>query len=429
MLPGFFVLNSSRIDQARGVLRGLVFLILADLVFLQHGRLPTIEGFSLRFILFTLTIAGCLILFFWVPSLKRRLFLKPVQGWLWVTILLIGVAVPLWGALWGIAGGAPWRDVLNDANGHAFYLMALPMALALDPKDPGWLFRTLQRLVICFSAICIVIYVAAVTNGAASHFVEDFLRTRDLGFLNEFDDGRPYRLFLKSYILVLLVFALSAYRVLLRRSDRWDHAACCLTAVVLWNSYTRSIWGLIPVMLVVIAILHWRRSCMKFLLPLAVIAIFAVSSFIAVGLSQKIRIDDRDGTAAMRFGQAELLTASFLVSPICGAGFGSPVDANTGFSIELDLLNLLRKIGVIGLALYVAGFALPILSARRQWLETAGCPEPVAMFAIAMVVVFGMGAVNPYATASLGIGTLCIALTTLSAEQFSGMLHPPNSAA
>jgi hypothetical protein len=422
-------LNNSRIDQARAVVRGLVFLILADLVFLQHGRLPTIDGFSFRFLLFVLTISGCLFLFFWVPRSERRLFLKPVQGWLGVTVLLMGIAAPLWGALWGLAGGAPWGDVVNDANGHAFYLIALPMALALDDKDTGWLFRTLQRLVVCFSAICLVIYLAAVTNGSASNFVENFLRTHDLGFLNEFDDGRPYRLFLKSYILVLLVFALSAYRVLSRSGDRWDHAACYLTAVVLWNSYTRSIWGMIPVMVVVIAILHWRRCCMKFLLPLAVFAILAVSTFIAAGLSQKIRMDDRDGTAAMRFRQAELLAASFLESPICGAGFGSPVDANTGFSIELDLLNLLRKIGIIGLALYVAAFAMPILSARRQWLETAGCPEPVAMFAIAMVAVFGMGAVNPYATASLGIGTLCIALATLSAEQFSATRHPPNPAA
>jgi O-antigen ligase len=271
-------------------------------------------------------------------------------------------------------------------------------------------------MVVCLSAICLVIYLAAVTNGSASNFAENFLRTHDLGFLNEFDDGRPYRLFLKSYILVLLVFVLSAYRILLRRGDRWDHAACYLAAVVLWNSYTRSIWGLIPVMLVVIAILHWRRGCVKFLLPLGGIAILAVSSFIAAGLSQKIRIDDRDGTAAMRFGQAELLAASFLESPICGAGFGSPVDANTGFSIELDLLNLLRKIGIIGLALYVAAFAMPILSARRQWFETAGCPEPVAMFAIGMVAVFGMGAVNPYATASLGVGAMCIALVYLSAS-------------
>jgi hypothetical protein len=130
----------------------------------------------------------------------------------------------------------------------------------------------------------------------------------------------------------------------------------------------------------------------------------------------RLRLDDRDGTAAMRFGQAELLAASFLESPICGAGFGSPVDANTGFSIELDLLNLLRKIGIIGLALYVAAFAMPILSARRQWFETAGCPEPVAIFAIGMVAVFGMGAVNPYATASLGVGAMCIALVYLSAS-------------
>jgi len=169
-------------------------------------------------------------------------------------------------------------------------------------------------------------------------------------------------------------------------------------------------------MALMLAILHGRRCSIKPLLSWAGVAILVVALFIAAGLYHKIRIDDRDGTAAMRFGQAELLTASFLQHPICGAGFGSPVDAHTGFSIELDLLNLLRKIGIIGLVLYAAAFAMPLLSARRQWLAATGCPDSVALFLIAMVAVFGMGAVNPYATASLGIGTLCIALATLSVE-------------
>lgn len=42
MLPGF--LFSSRIYQARAVLREFLFLILVDLLFLLHGRLPTIEN-------------------------------------------------------------------------------------------------------------------------------------------------------------------------------------------------------------------------------------------------------------------------------------------------------------------------------------------------------------------------------------------------
>jgi len=142
-----------------------------------------------------------------------------------------------------------------------------------------------------------------------------------------------------------------------------------------------------------------------------------------------LRLDDRDGTAALRWEQAKTLTTSFLQHPVCGAGFGSPVDSKTGFSIELDLLNLFRKIGLAGLAIYLLAFLLPARIAWQQWSNADRCPEAVAFFAISLVAVFGMGAVNPYATASLGIGTLCIALATLSAEQFSGTRHPPNPAA
>jgi O-antigen ligase len=92
------------------------------------------------------------------------------------------------------------------------------------------------------------------------------------------------------------------------------------------------------------------------------------------------------------------------------------VDSKTGFSIELDLFNLFRKIGLAGLAMYLLAFFLPLRIAWQQWRQSDRCPEAVAFFAISLVAVFGMGAVNPYATASLGIGAMCIALAQLASS-------------
>lgn len=400
--------------MARAVLRGFVFFLLADLVFLQHGRLPTLDGYSLRFALFVSTMAATILLFLWLPKSDRWQFLSPLRGWFGITILLLGALVPIWGAIQGLLSGFPIGDVLNDANGHLFYWAAVPIALSLDPEDAGWTLRVLQRIVAVFCVLCLAVYLASVSSPASSHFVEEFLRTRDLGFLNEFTDDRPYRLFLKSYILVFVVCSMSAFRLVSRCGSRWDWVAFFLTAAVLWNSYTRSIWALVPVVGVVLALLHWRGRCLKFLLPVMAVILVLLPSLLVSKTGSRLRLDDRDGTAALRWEQAKTLATSFLQHPVCGAGFGSPVDSKTGFSIELDLLNLFRKIGLAGLAIYLLAFLLSARIAWQEWSNADRCPEAVAFFAISLVAVFGMGAVNPYATASLGIGAICIALAQLA---------------
>jgi hypothetical protein len=402
---------------AQRALRILVVLMLADLVFLQHGRFPSIDGFPVRFVLFALTLATAAILLVWLPGDQRYRFIAPVRPWLLGTVLLLGLLVPCWGTVRGWAEGIAWGALANDANGHLYYWAALPMALTLGGGETGWLLRVLQRIVVVFCLVCLAVYGAAVMNAVASDFVEHTLRTRELGFLNEFTDGRPYRLFFKSYIFVVVVCCLAAYRVALRQADRWDWVAFILTAAVLWNSYTRSIWVVVLLALVAVAALHWRRRCLKIVLPAAAAGLLAIPFLWGGATGGLLRLDDRDGTVGMRWQQAGDLAESFRARPLTGAGFGAPVDSVSGYSVELDLLNLARKIGLLGVGLYVLAFLLPAVSAWRQWSTSSGCPEAVAAFVVTFIAVFGMGAANPYATASLGIGAMCIALATLSAAE------------
>jgi len=403
-------------DSARRALRAVLVLLLGDLVFLQHGRFPAIEGLPVRSMLFVVVLALSAFVLAALDAEERTRFLQPAKTWLPATVLLLALAVPVWGSLRGITGGADWGDLFNDANGHLFYLAALPMCFSLA-GDTGWLLRILQRLVVVFCVFSLLLYVAAISSPAVSDFVETNLRTRELGFLNEFTDGRPYRLFFKSYIFVVLIFGLVVFRVMARRASRFDWITLLLAAAVLWNAYTRSIWIVVAVMLCAIALLQWGLRSVKILLPAGIAAVLVFFFLLgphAVGI---LRLDDRDGTAAIRFGQAGALAGSFLSRPLLGDGFGSRVEGAAGFSVELDLLNLARKIGIVGLAFYVVAFALPVRSAFRQFRAAPTCPEAVAVFAMAILTVFGMGAANPYATASLGIGAMCVALAGLSAAE------------
>ena len=215
---------------------------------------------------------------------------------------------------------------------------------------------------------------------------------------------------------MVLVFFLVFFRLVAGRATRMDIISLLLTGAVLWNSYTRSVLLVLAAGMAVITVLQFRRRALRYLLPPAAVILLVTSVLFCSGKAADLRLDDRDGTAAGRLVQAGELWASFTSQPLLGQGFGSRVGANTGFSVELDLLNLLRKIGIVGLICYCLAFAVPAISAWRQWYLSPGCPEPVAFFAAACITVFGLGAANPYATASLGVGAMAIALATLSAS-------------
>lgn len=412
---------ASAANHARTLIRWLVALVLVELVFLQHGRLSMPEGPSVRIPLFGATLGLTLAAGGLLGPASRRALFASAAPWLAVSVGLLGVAVPAWGMLVALGQGTPWREAFGDANGHVFHLAAIPFVAALEPEDPGWLMRALARVVCLFCVVCLAVYVAAVSDPTASHAIEETLRTRQLGFLNEFTDGRPYRLWFKSYVFVLAALLVAGHRVIARRGSSGDWVTLGLTGLVLWNSYTRSIWLMAGLSLAVLAILEHRRRALAWLVPAlgAAVATPLIASPDALG---RLRLDDRDGTIAIRLRQVTALLESWLARPITGAGFGTPIAAG-GVSVELDLLNLLRKIGLVGAALYVAAFWTPLAHCRRALARSPGCPDHVAVFLAAVMSVFGMGMFNPYATASLGVGLLAIGFATLSAGEAAAARH------
>lgn len=98
----------------------IVYLLLliafsVDLVFLQHGRLGSTEGISVRQLIFLLLMLTA------VFNLRQ---VKSLPLGTSVGLVILAVVIPvIWGAL-GIYAGHPRAFVINDANGQLFYLLA-----------------------------------------------------------------------------------------------------------------------------------------------------------------------------------------------------------------------------------------------------------------------------------------------------------------
>jgi hypothetical protein len=189
----------------------IVYLLLliafsVDLVFLQHGRLGSTEGVSVRQIIFLLLMVTALFNY-------RRLRVLPVETSIGLAIL--AVVIPLvWGSL-GIYAGHPTAFVINDANGQLFYLLAFAFLLGFRDTFPNQML--LQAVVYLTGVLCacsLMAYLYALTGVDQANKVETFLRESQYGFFNVFLDGKPYRIFLSSYLFLPLLTCFSLQRMM-----------------------------------------------------------------------------------------------------------------------------------------------------------------------------------------------------------------------
>ncbi len=263
-------------------------------------------------------------------------------------------------------------------------------------------------------------YGYALTGIARANQIETFLRMGDYGFLNVFRDGRSYRLFLSSYIFVpvLTGFALQALLLAWRKERRFSaFAAFCLLAgfTTLIIAQTRSLW-LGFLVSTIIVLIYCLRGWKIWLTAGAGLLLGGVAMVVFVpGL---LRVADVDGNMGFRVVQAMELARLFMEQPVLGAGFGAVADLSAltgrhpGFSHEMDLIDLLRKIGLVGGFVYVLAFiglGRPAWQLfRRQSDHGAPC-----RWLVTTGVVFTVGFFNPYATASLGIGAIMIATASV----------------
>ena len=141
----------------------MIFCI--DLVFLQHGRIGSELGFSVRQIIFLLLL---------MTALGNCLRLPQIPLSTISALLILGVIVPVcWGTL-GYLGGNLLPDIVNDANGHVFYLLGFALLLGYR-FETSVLMEFAMSLVLVLCAGCLIAYGYALTGVDQAIEVETFL--------------------------------------------------------------------------------------------------------------------------------------------------------------------------------------------------------------------------------------------------------------
>jgi hypothetical protein len=79
----------------------------------------------------------------------------------------------------------------------------------------------------------------------------------------------------------------------------------------------------------------------------------------------------------------------------------------------MDLIDLLRKVGLIGASLYGMAYVL-MLRIALQLYQIDPDAQEVTLFLMTLGVVFSVGFFNPYVTASIGIGAVLLAFVPMA---------------
>jgi hypothetical protein len=391
----------------------VVLAFVFDLVFLQHGRLGSESGVSVRQLVFLLLMMLALI----NPGRLRSLRPDICLG-----LLLLGLVIPaVWGWL-GIEAGHPLGLVVNDANGHVFYLVGFALLLGYRTDfSPDGLQRLFMALTALLCLICLAAYGYSLTGLDRANRVEAFLREGDYGFLNVFRDGRPYRFFLSSFVFVPILTGFALYALLSSWRDERRFASMAALGLLLgfatlMMAQTRSLWlGFIVSTAVVF--LYCLRGWRIWLAAGGGLMFGGIAMVLLV--PDLLRLADVDGNMDFRVVQAAELVRLFLLQPVFGAGFGAVADLSAltgrppGFSHEMDLIDLVRKIGLVGAGVYLLALLSLARPAWQLFRQQAGHPAP-CQWLVSLGVVFTVGFFNPYATASLGIGAIVIATVSVA---------------
>lgn len=399
---------------------------LAELVVGSKGYLlfTTFRGqaVSLRMILFVGLVLSLIRLW---PKLNFD-WPKNLAGPLVALLVWVGV-MTTWGVIRGNALGAVYTDV----NAFLYALVFFGWWLVLRQR-PMWRQDIFAMLLAGGTLIGIKSWVMMVLFGQNVSAVPEiyrWIRNTGVGEITLIS-GNVYRVFFQSQVYALLVFTVTFIGYVWHQVPRWWAWPLIGSALGLYLSLSRSFWLGLLVALVVIAVMLVRQkgwlSLKRFwlLLPLS-LCVWLFNSwainwpyvFTPIGRAPQANsiLSRLTGTssaqaATARRNQIQPLLAAISHHPVIGSGFGTSVTYystdprvkgwRTTTAFELGYLDLVLKMGLVGLGLYAWWlWSISRQLAKSHWL---------IYFLPGLVALVVTHLTSPYLNHPLGLGWLAL---------------------
>ncbi|MBI3956661.1 MAG: O-antigen ligase family protein [Candidatus Kerfeldbacteria bacterium] len=417
------------------------YILLAELFAGSQGRsFSAVLGgfsFSLRMGLFAVLLLLWLV--FRARFDIRRAFRTPIGWWLLVLVLVICLGIVL-----GLAGGNNTKFLYLDVNGMLYALGAVFFFSAIRSRDHIQNVLQILAASLAFSALFALVLFLFFSHG--SQFVPEVYRwVRDTRMFEITGlGGRYYRIFSQTHIFApigALLFA-SLYATALKKQDRRRALLMMFLSVfLLVVSFSRSflaaaLMSLVVLLMALAKIFHWpTRKIIGFLVGVVIVIalnvglLFGLAALIGktsltVSLSalEERTTDVSQPGVASRYGLFLPLLKASLHQPILGSGWGTTITYQTAdpriiassgglyttFAFEWGYLDLLLKIGLLGLLVSIGIFTAFLVELRQLLRQSTHDSGLVVGFGLGIIALFLTHAFTPYLNHPTGIGFLLL---------------------
>ncbi len=334
-------------------------------------------------------------------------------------------------------------DIYSDFNNWLYLLIIFPLLAWLPRKDT--LGKVLLLAVIWLSLKTILLFIIFSHNLLAPP-VYNWLRTSLVGEMTVFANNWS-RVFIQSQSFIVIAFL---YLLALTRDFNWRRelknnyhllilGALFLASIII--SMSRSFW--LGLSVAIVAFLSYQltvkfkyfKSSLVFLTTTTISALALILLSLPIGsgvsldqqLVQRLSADSEEAAIASRWSLLGPLLTEIKANPITGQGFGALVsyrssdprvlesnpDGNyTTYAFEWGYLDLILKIGVLGLVVYLYLLYLLIKTSYQQYLAKL---EPIHLGTIlALTFLIVVHFFTPYLNHPLGLGVIALCSCLIS---------------
>lgn len=425
------------------------YIVLGELFLTSHGHLfywPILgQEIPLRMALFALLFLIWLVKMFNQEN-RGYLLEKIKENRPVVLSYLCLLIILLWGLGWGIVRNN-FSDAFNDFNGY-LYLLLLPVFISSFKDIKQKLEDVLQVFLGTLSAMVFfnLIQLFFFTHKISDELLWPLYRWTRISYLGEITYAGHgfYRIFWPGQFFLIVSFFILALLAVYGFKNRKQTianivlASLFLSSVVI--SFSRSFWlamaiaALLPLVLLIKQKLFWRGFAVCLLtIVLSVSFIYATVKLPVpptIGNFSTEMLKDRAGSfVSSRWNLLPVLSKALVYHPVIGSGFGSSLtyktedprllefypDGNyTTYAFEWGYLELIFKIGLAGLAIYLAFIWQVFKKIKTKFLASTH-EEKYIIFALiagllALLITHNF---SPYLNHPIGIGYILLIISLL----------------
>jgi O-antigen ligase len=369
-----------------------------------------------------------------------------------VFALVIGIAF-----VNGMVRGNNRPYIVADLTSYA-YLAIVPAYLAVvDTQDKVKSLikiASYSSLVLVFLTVILHFVFMFMAQGSIQTF-NVAVNTVQLGGLFNFDE-RIYRIFFRSSICFILPFIYFFSQTLssdesTKPKNALAYLFMSLSFIAIVLTYTRSIW--LGSLIAVVIFIALNRKKFKAVLKgiaisLAAFVVFVMLSWAGYGYEgvfsnvvERISLNpmnsaemeddiqlmiqlESEGIRAVRFNEAcDVIGDNFVL----GKGLGLEInDGRPGIGkIEYTYLDIMSKMGIIGLIAFASVLIHPFAAAAKRWKSSDKRTIGVVMAVVACLIVASY--FNPFITSPIGFSLYAVLISAVFAQKSGENLSESNS--